>query len=121
MGVNEERLKDSINYKQIERGHAYPLFYDTLFHDIRDYLTEMTLDAKSSSRGVWSADESTNGFSWNAPETLPPIFPKLWRRIDTYSRDDTFFEAALLPVVRLSAVDGQHAQVQMFAVLIYCL
>lgn len=34
MGI--EKMKDSVNYKQIEMGHAFPLFYDTLYSDLPD-------------------------------------------------------------------------------------
>jgi hypothetical protein len=32
-------LRRSLNYRSLLNGHAYPLFYDTLFADLRSALT----------------------------------------------------------------------------------
>jgi endonuclease YncB( thermonuclease family) len=87
--LNVDRMKESINFQQIVRGHAYPLFYDTLFFDLRNALAEETKDARNRGVGVWSADVSMTGATYensNSPLTMQPLFPKLWRRLDTYSR-----------------------------------
>ncbi|SFB39516.1 hypothetical protein SAMN03159496_03413 [Rhizobium sp. NFR07] len=86
-------IATSVNATQLERGHAYPLFYDTLYADLRLHLAAICTNARQSGAGVWSADATTSGFAWNSDLAgLPPIFPKLWRRIDTYRRDETFFD-----------------------------
>lgn len=86
-------LTETVNVKQLATGHAYPLFYDTLFDDLRAACTEVSNTAKSAGLNVWSADQTNSGTTWTGDEnTLQPIFPKLWRRIDKYVRDDTFFD-----------------------------
>ncbi len=83
----------SVNVKQLERGHAYPLFYDTLFDDLRCRCAAVSLLAKEKGRGVWHKDVTTSGALWTGDvKTLLPIFPKLWRRIDKYVKDDTYFD-----------------------------
>lgn len=91
--LEPDDIMESINVKQFERGHAYPLFYDTLFDDLRQRCTEVVLAAKQAGNGVWSADTTNSGASWTGNvDTLEPIFPKLWRRIDKYVNDETFFD-----------------------------
>jgi hypothetical protein len=91
--LEPDDIMDSINVLQLARGHAYPLFYDTLFDDLRQRLTEVTLEAKEARKGVWEADRTSSGVEWDGgPATMAPIFPKLWRRIDEFTRDETFFD-----------------------------
>ena len=88
--LDSDRMKKSINYKQIERGHAFPLFYDTLFSDLRRTLAELVTEVRASNQNVWSSDVTNTGATYSGPsslETMSPIFPKLWRRLDKYSRD----------------------------------
>lgn len=84
------RARESVNFAQIARGHAYPLFYDTLFSDLRVAFADETKTARTGGDHVWSADATNTGAEYGGPgslETMAPIFPKLWRRLDTYSRD----------------------------------
>lgn len=86
-------ILSSINLKQLQLGHAYPLYYDTLFRDLREACRSDVEMARSEKLGVWSADASQTGFAWNDDlKQLPPIFPKLWRRIQKYMGSETFFE-----------------------------
>lgn len=83
-------MKQSVNFEQITRGHAYPLFYDTLFDDLRIAMANEVAAVRVTGRGVWSADVSTTGAHYHGPDsldTMSPLFPKLWRRLDKYSRD----------------------------------
>lgn len=74
-------------------GHAYPLYYDTLFQDLREKLNEALIQSKDENIGVWKSDASIDGFGWEDNlAKLPPIFPKLWRRIQKYKTSETFFE-----------------------------
>ncbi|MBO6758797.1 MAG: hypothetical protein JJ902_20880 [Roseibium sp.] len=91
--VKAEDLGDSINVQQLALGHAYPLYYDTLFADLRAFCDQAVNAARSAAKGVWAADVTNTGFGWTDDlKQLPPIFPKLWRRLDSYSRDEIFFE-----------------------------
>ena len=83
-------MEESVNFKQIVRGHAYPLFYDTLYKELREHIATATVGARNSRNGVWSADITNSGAQYTGEEsvlTMAPIFPKLWRRLDKYSRD----------------------------------
>ena len=87
-------IAESINVKQLALGHAYPLYYDTLFKDLRDACRGVVVQAKDAELGVWKNDVSQSGFGWNDNlKALPPIFPKLWRRLQKYKGSETFFDA----------------------------
>lgn len=91
--LQPDDIVTSINAQQFARGLAYPLFYDTLFDDLRERCLEISQGARSNGLGVWDQDMTLNGAEWTGSvETLPPIFPKLWRRIDRYVRDETLFD-----------------------------
>lgn len=97
--LEAERLKQSINYKQLALGHAYPLFYDTLFFSLRQELSEAVIEARTSKKNVWNADITNSGASYSGPKSLLsmlPIFPKLWRRLEKYSRDSDTLNPANL-------------------------
>lgn len=87
------RMKESVNYKIIEAGTAYPLFYDTLFADLRDEMAAATKAARSTGVGLWPADRTSAGVEWGGSSSLPnlaPIFPKLWRRLEKYTQNRDF-------------------------------
>jgi len=105
--VTPEDIKTSLNVQLLRAGHAYPLFYDTLFLDLRQTCREASLEAKEALRGVWAADATQNGAEWTGnPDTMAPLFPKLWRRIDKFSRDEDFFNPAR-PMANLPAYVAQ--------------
>lgn len=88
--LDADRMKDSVNYKQIEQSHAYPLFYDTLYSELRIALADAVVAARESGSKIWSSDATNSGVSYTGSgslETMSPIFPKLWRRLDSYSKD----------------------------------
>ena len=91
--LTAERMKTSINYQLIESGNAYPLYYDTLFYDLRREITDAVRTAREAKKGVWSVDATTEGVTWSGASSLkdlPPIFPKLWRRLQGYTLDRDF-------------------------------
>ncbi|MEO0683138.1 MAG: hypothetical protein AAF192_22350, partial [Pseudomonadota bacterium] len=91
--LDPDGIADSLNVQQLARGHAYPLFYDTLYDDLRMRCIEVSKAAKAAKLNVWAADATNAGAAWTGdPDTLPPMFPKLWRRIDKYAVDETFFD-----------------------------
>jgi len=82
-------LKKSLNYKSVLNGFAYPLFYDTLFGELRAVLGVAAIEARTSNpkRGIWRKDKTTNGVVVNDQtdlETNGFIFPKLFRRLSSY-------------------------------------
>ena len=91
--LGADDIMTSLNVQLLAAGHAYPLFYDTLFDDLRQRCTEVTLAAQRQRLGVWADDRTLAPVRWNEDlGQLPPIFPKLWRRLDAYARDETFFD-----------------------------
>jgi endonuclease YncB( thermonuclease family) len=80
-------LKKSLNYKLIQNGHAYPLFYDTLFADLREAMAKAAQQAREKELGLWQDDHSTDGLKVTGQESLETdgvIFPKLFRRLTDY-------------------------------------
>jgi endonuclease YncB( thermonuclease family) len=85
--ISEELLKQSINYQLLTEGFVYPMFYETLYKELRDVMTEATVAAREANKGLWASDVSTQGFTVKPPvnlKSLPPIFPKLWRRLESF-------------------------------------
>lgn len=88
--MTAERMETSLNYQLIENGNAYPLFYDTLFSDLRQELTNAVVAARTADKGIWQDDATTSGVTWGGADSLgrfEPIFPKLWRRLEGYTQD----------------------------------
>lgn len=88
--LKAELLRQSVNYQLLAAGVVYPLFYETLYKELRDEMVEAVNKARAAKLGIWKEDASTKGFIIKPPVNLPklpPIFPKIWRRLDTfYSR-----------------------------------
>jgi endonuclease YncB( thermonuclease family) len=80
-------LRKSVNFKSIASGNSYPLFYDTLFGDLRDTFATAARKARTKSLGVWAADKSQTGaraVTQQDLETKGVVFPKLFRRLTSY-------------------------------------
>ena len=87
--LDADLLRASVNYLQVRAGYAYPLFYNTLFRVLRETLTEAWLDAKANGRGYCPTDGTRQGVvvrSRSDLATIPPVWPKLWRRLEEYFR-----------------------------------
>jgi endonuclease YncB( thermonuclease family) len=85
--LKADLLRESVNYKLLREGHVYPMFYETLYKELRDEMVTATQEARAANIGIWSADRSTEGFQVDVPpdlSDLPPIFPKLWRRLESF-------------------------------------
>lgn len=77
------RLRQSLNYKLIASGQAYPLFYDSLFFDLRQALTSAAQTARHRRWGVWRANVLKQ-FTLRKPEDAEAaelLYPKLFRRL----------------------------------------
>lgn len=80
-------LNRSVNYQLLAEGIVYPMFYETLYKELRDEMVEAVQAARQKKQGVWKEDASTKGFLVKPPVNLtklPPIFPKLWRRLESF-------------------------------------
>jgi endonuclease YncB( thermonuclease family) len=82
-------LQDSVNYQQVLRGYAYPLYYNTLFVKLRKEFNKALAVAKKEKKGYWSTDKTLIGVTVKGKDdlkTIDPIWPKLWRRLEEYFR-----------------------------------
>jgi endonuclease YncB( thermonuclease family) len=85
--LESDLLKQSVNYKLLADGVVYPLFYETLYKELRDEMTKAVQASRQGKKGIWTEDASTKGFIIKSPvdlAELPPIFPKLWRRLQAF-------------------------------------
>lgn len=92
--LDVEWMTESINFRLVEIGAVYPLFYHTLFSDLREVIASAAVSARSNKLGFWPHDQTLNGVTWRGANSLPnldPIFPKLWRRLQKYTRDEDFY------------------------------
>lgn len=93
--------RTSVNAGLARAGFAYPLFYETLFAELRAVIVQAVQAARQASppRGYWPTDRTNKGFTVSgesAKKTLPPIFPKLWRRLfDDFKGDPSDLKAFL--------------------------
>lgn len=85
--LESDLLKQSVNYQLLAEGIVYPLFYETLYKELRDEMIVAVKTARKGEKGIWVGDASTKGFIVKSPldlAKLPPIFPKLWRRLEAF-------------------------------------
>jgi hypothetical protein len=85
--LDRPMVRKSINYKQMKAGFGYPLYYNTLFRDLREAFNGALRSAKHSSDGYWPTDATMTGVTVNdrrSLSTIKPIWPKLWRRLEEY-------------------------------------
>lgn len=86
--LDADRMTESVNYQQLALGHAYPLFYDTLFSDLRQAMADLVPAVRESALNLWAEDSTNTGVAYagaDSLKTMAPLFPKLWRRLDKYS------------------------------------
>lgn len=82
--LNPALLRKSMNYQLLLSGNAYPLFYDTLFAELRNPMAVAVRKARKAKRGIWAQDKSQSGLAVKTQadlETDGVIFPKLFRRL----------------------------------------
>lgn len=81
--------RKSVNVKQAKAGFGYPLYYNTLFASLREEFNKAIANAKSKGLGYWSVDQTNTGVTidnYANLATIPPIWPKLWRRLEEFLR-----------------------------------
>ena len=87
--LDAARVRKSVNYAMMKVGHAYPLYYDTLFFDLRQELSKAVQIARAANLGVWARDTSEKlfkGTNVNDLENNLVIWPKLFRRLIKHKR-----------------------------------
>lgn len=80
-------LERSLNFRSLAAGHAHPLFYDTLFVDLREALAAAAVAARQGGLGLWQADRSQAGLTVADQAGLERdgvVFPKLFRRLTEF-------------------------------------
>jgi endonuclease YncB( thermonuclease family) len=80
-------LRRSLNYRSLAVGQAYPLYYDTLFADLRGVLTQAAATARQAGSGLWAQDRSQTGLAVTSQAELEQqgvVFPKLFRRLSEF-------------------------------------
>lgn len=90
--LDSDLLEDSANLQQIQAGFAYPLYYNTLFADLRERFTAELQQAQSNALGYWPTDRTLSGVRVRNKADLAsiaPIWPKLWRRLETHFKSAT--------------------------------
>ena len=95
--LNVERMQESVNFQLVQAGIVYPLFYDTLFSELREAIAEGAATARENGSDLWSKEQNNNVVTWNGPSSLPtldPIFPKIWRRLEDYTQNKGFRDEA---------------------------
>lgn len=88
--LGPQELRRSANLKQLAAGFAYPLYYNTLFTSLRNEFTNAYLKARKAKRGYWPKDATEKGVTISSKDSLddiPPIWPKLWRRLQEHLRN----------------------------------
>ncbi|MDD1759152.1 MAG: thermonuclease family protein [Methanothrix sp.] len=108
-------LKQSLNYKSVAKGLAYPTYYNGLFSDLREAFTQAVISARAEDKGIWPSDRTTKGFSVADIKLLTEqivIMPKLFRRIIEYmgngGKIDEFMDHLLKgcePLVKIPEVN----------------
>jgi endonuclease YncB( thermonuclease family) len=82
-------LRKSLNFASLKAGDAFPLFYDTLFGDLRAVFSQAADAARQARRGLWAEDRSQSGLNVSdqaALERDAVVFPKLFRRLTEFLR-----------------------------------
>ena len=90
--------RNSVNFKQAKAGLAYPLYYNTLFASLREELNKAIAKAKSEGSGYWPNDQTNIGVTinnYNDLATIPPIWPKIWRRFEEFLRQNNSLDGVL--------------------------
>lgn len=81
--------RKSVNVKQAKAGFGYPLYYNTLFASLREEFNQAIAYAKREGFGYWSVDRTNIGVTidnYADLAVIPPIWPKLWRRLEEFLR-----------------------------------
>ncbi|MFD7323530.1 nuclease [Streptomyces sp. NPDC059875] len=79
-------MRETVNHKLLAKGFAYPIFYRTLFPDLRNDLAATAVKARSDSEGLWRLDKTQSNTTVIAPPLINAdvIYPKFFRRLGEY-------------------------------------
>jgi len=94
--LDKKNIRQSINYKLLVQGMAYPTFYDGLFYDLREVFAMAAMTARRGRVGVWSTDATNRFIEINGLEAIEQrwvIMPKVFRRLTEYFKQHERFDA----------------------------
>lgn len=83
--------RTSVNVQLAKAGLAYPLYYNTMYASLREEFNQAIAAAKSDGWGYWPVDQTNAGVTvdnYAALAAIPPIWPKLWRRLEEFLRQN---------------------------------
>lgn len=116
--LNADMMRQSLNHRALEVGVAYPTYYEGLFHDLREALTEAVGRAREAERGVWAEDRTNAGFEVESLGSITDehvVLPKLFRRLAEYLEAGgsvagfkEFLEAREEGIIVISTVHPTH-------------
>lgn len=96
-------LRKSINYQMMQSGLAYPVYYNTLFFDLRNEFNKALKSARSKQKNLWrKPDGDKTNIGFNAVKVVDledkeVVFPKLFRRLmDFYAANDLGYTKSLI-------------------------
>lgn len=90
--LDKAMLKKSVNYKMMQAGFVYPVFYNTLFYDLRNEFISALKKARSNKKNIWhptTGDSTNKGFKAIKLVDLEDkeiVFPKLFRRLADFHK-----------------------------------
>jgi endonuclease YncB( thermonuclease family) len=85
----------SVNYKMLRQGLAYPTFYDGLFYDLRELFSSQSQKARKKKKGLWAADKTNKYLHITGLADVVDqyvILPKLFRRIVAFLKGHPAFD-----------------------------
>ncbi|MEW6418644.1 MAG: hypothetical protein AB1480_11050 [Nitrospirota bacterium] len=92
--IDSDMLKQSLNYKLLQNGLVYPLFYDTLYHDLRETMRDAAKRAFNNNKGLWPYDWSNEWIDvteQSGVEQEYTIFTKIFRRLTDFHKEHEGF------------------------------
>ena len=84
--VDVSRMQQSINYRLLELGHAYPFFFTNsgLFTDLREAMALAVENARQLGLGLFARDKTNTLLAIPSTAVITdqePLFPRLFRRL----------------------------------------
>jgi hypothetical protein len=89
--LKSQQLTQSVNFRSLGGGLAYPTYYQGLFADLRNTLTKAVTLARSKGLGLYPLDRTNKGVKLTTMTEVTdkhPIMPKLFRRLGEFVASD---------------------------------
>ncbi|MFJ5552908.1 nuclease [Streptomyces sp. NPDC093225] len=84
--LTPDGVHETANHALLAAGMVYPIFYRTLFPDLREDMRATAAKAAATPVGVWKDDKTLSGTEVIGPPEVSKdvIYPKFYRRIGEY-------------------------------------